>query len=56
MIPIGKIYNRTSNWSIIHPIKIILSRENVVLKPRVSLTRGVKQSSLGMVGNEPIFA
>ena len=56
MFPVGKIYNRTSNWGITYPVKIILSRKNVVLKLRVSLTRGVKQSSLRMDRNKPIFA
>ena len=35
MIPLHKICKATSNWSIIHPIKISLSR-NAVPKPQAS--------------------
>ena len=40
MIPVGKIYNTISNWSVIHSIKIILSKKKAVLKAQVSPTNG----------------
>ena len=43
MIPVGKICNATSKWSVIRPI-IIIWVENAVLKLQVSPTYGMWNS------------
>ena len=54
IIPVGKICNATSDWSVIRSIMIILSRKCCSQTASFADIWDVKQSSIGIVRNEPI--